>query len=686
MKSVIQTGEFPNWFELLFRKLLIANRGEIACRIIRTAQRLEIPVATVYSDADRNALHNTYANQSIYIGASRPSESYLNIERVMEAAIRANADALHPGYGFLSENSALADACEKENIEFVGPSASAIQNMASKSKAAKIAMTAGVPVLPGLRGSGIDDSGLIKKARDIGYPVLLKAAAGGGGRGMSIVHSDAELTEQLQTVRAQAMEFFGDDLVIVEKYLNPARHVEIQVLADKFGNAVHLFDRDCSAQRRYQKIVEEAPAPHINPNTRQQMYEAAISLTEALNYYSVGTVEFLLVDDAFYFLEMNTRLQVEHPVTEQITGIDLVEWQLRIAAGQSITQLTVPQSPLGHSIQSRIYAENPAKAFLPSPGRIDYLHLPDDSAQLQVHTGVRQGDQVDLHYDPLIAKLVVHDETREASINRLQGVLDQTRIVGVDTNVEFLSNLITDDIFQTDMVDVKYVENHLPRLISRATEMPVEILIVALLFVSLQSKGEVQTQNAKSNDLHSPWGSGNGWRLNSRRVFAYSFEFTEKLYHLSVTFVLDKILVNYDNQTYTLEELQFDGGSVTVSIEGEKWHVPVVQVDQTLYLFYRSVRYELILSNHLAKVRASSGIAGSLSAPLPGRIARVLVDVGDRIRAGQTLVVIEAMKMEHQISSPVDGVVTALPFSENQLIDEGASCVSVEAIDTQTNS
>lgn len=668
----------------MFRKLLIANRGEIACRIIRTANRLKIPVATVYSDADHIALHTKYADQSVYIGGSRPSESYLNIERILAAALQVNADALHPGYGFLSENSALADACEKENIEFVGPSATAIQTMASKSNAARIAIAAGVPILPGIRQSTHNDSDLIDKVGEIGYPVLLKAAAGGGGRGMSIVESDSEFLHQLKNVRAQAKEFFGDDLIIIEKYLNPARHVEVQVIADKQGNVIHLFDRDCSSQRRYQKIVEEAPAPQISHQTRQQMYAAAISLTKALNYFSVGTIEFLLADDAFYFMEMNTRLQVEHPVTEQITGIDLVEWQLRVAAGQSIAELTVPKSPLGHSIQTRIYAENPAKQFLPSPGRIEYLQLPDESEQIEVHTGVSEGDQVDLHYDPLIAKLVGHGNSREESIHHIMRALDEVRIIGVDTNVEFLSNLITDDIFRTCIVDIKYVENNGQRLIARTTDIPAEILIIALLFVTSEEKYKVQTRTVKSNDIYSPWRSTDGWRIYSRREIAYSFEHNEVLRHVSVIYDKNKILAFYGCQTFTCTNLQVDrDNSVTVSIEGQQWCVQVIEVSQTLYLFHRSVQYPLVVSERLSKVQASGGVSGSLAAPLPGRIARVLVQVGENVRAGQTLVVIEAMKMEHPISSPVDGVVTAIFFSENQLINEGVSCVTVESTDTQ---
>lgn len=680
MPSVALIGLTQHHADPLFQKLLIANRGEIACRIIRTARRLEIPVVSVYSDADRNAMHVSLADESIYIGGSRPSESYLNVGRIMEAAIKVGADALHPGYGFLSENSALSKACEKANIEFVGPPSSAIKLMASKSNAADIAIKAGVPVVPGFRETGLDDSAMMERAEKIGYPVLLKAALGGGGRGMSVVHSEDEFAESLEAVRSQAQEFFGDDLIIVEKYLNPARHVEVQVAADKHGNVLHLFDRDCSAQRRYQKIVEEAPAPKIKKITRRRIHEAAVSLTKALDYHSVGTIEFLYSNNVFYFMEMNTRLQVEHPVTEQVTNTDLVEWQLRIAAGESIKNRQVPKAPIGHSIQARIYAENPEKGFLPSPGSIEYLHLPAQSDHLQMHTGVRQGDVVDLHYDPLIAKIVVRDADRERCIERLRFALNDFHVVGVDTNIKFLSKLLESAAFRKTAVDIKFVESNLPLLTEPDKELPIQILVLALLYVEKQSDNRTMSSFTLSDDHYSPWRANDGWRLNSRKEYSCSFEWTDKLYNVSIIYGETDIFAKHKDQTFVCRNLKIDTGSISVKIDGNDWRVSVFRSSERLYIFHRSSRYELRLTERIAKAATTSDKSGSLAAPLPGRVARVMVEKGEVVSSGQCLIVIEAMKMEHQITSPIDGIVVDIPFGENQLVNEGANCVEIEPL------
>ncbi len=681
LPSDVPTGVIPDRNSILFRKLLIANRGEIACRIIRTARRLQIPVATVYSDADRHALHTTLADESIYIGASRPSESYLNVERIMQAARQVGADSLHPGYGFLSESGILSQACEDTGIEFIGPPSIAIQCMASKLKAAEIAIQAGIPVLPGFRESEQHGAKMLERVREIGFPVLIKAAFGGGGRGMSIVHSEKEFAKCLQAVRAQAREFFGDDLMIVEKYLSPARHVEVQIAADKRGHVIHLFDRDCSAQRRYQKIVEEARSPSISEKIRQQMYDAATSLTKALNYHNVGTVEFLLANDQFYFMEMNTRLQVEHPVTERIAGVDLVEWQLRIAAGESISQIHVPKKPTGHSIQARIYAENPAKDFLPSPGHIRYLHLPVESDRLQMHIGVRQGDLVDVHYDSLIAKIVVHDKDRKNAIERLRQGLNDLHVGGVDTNIEFLSKLLEDSAFQKDAIDIKFVENHLQHLTYAETALPFEMLVAALLYLAARSAKEKTTDFVDSDDLHSPWRRSGGWRLNSRREFACSFDDGHRVYNVLASFGKREINVKSKDHKLTCTNFHMTENQVTFTIDDKNWSVAVALQDDTIYLFANCRRYELLLSEQLSKADPSSSDAGSLTAPLPGRIARVLVNKGDMVSTGQLLIVIEAMKMEHPIASPINGVVTSIPFSENDLVEEGVGCIVVEPAD-----
>lgn len=647
---------------------------------MRTAHHLDIPVAAVYSEADRNSMHVALADESICIGNSRPSNSYLNVSRVMHAAKRVGADALHPGYGFLSENSALSEACEKAGIEFIGPPSSAIRLMASKSNAVDIAAKAGVPVVPGFREARSSETTMMERAEEIGFPVLLKAALGGGGRGMSVVNSGDEFAECLHAVRSQAQEFFGDDLIIVEKYLNSARHVEVQIAADKHGNVLHLFDRDCSAQRRYQKIIEEAPAPKIRKITRRRMHDAAISLTTALDYHSVGTVEFLYSNDSFFFIEMNTRLQVEHPVTEQVTNLDLVEWQLRIAAGESIKNKQVPNAPIGHSMQARIYAESPENGFLPSPGTIEYLHLPTQSDNLQMHTGVRQGDVVDLHYDPLIAKVVVQDADRDKCIERLRFALSDFHTVGVNTNIKFLSNLLDSDEFRKSEVTIKSIEANIQQLIKQEQELPLQILILASMYVGKQAQIRNQAGFTVSNDIYSPWRTSCGWRLNAGKEFACSFAWTDKLYNVSIIHNESNIEAKHKNQSFVCGDHKIDASTISAKINGRKWHVSAFRSERRIYIFHRSSRYELRLSGRLSKAGTSTGKSGELTAPLPGRVARVMVENGSLVSTGQCLIVIEAMKMEHQITSPVDGIVRAIPFVENQMVDEGVKCVEVEPL------
>ena len=666
--------------EQLFQKLLIANRGEIACRIIRTARRLNIPSVAVYSDADRDAMHVRMADQAVYIGASRAAESYLNLERIMQAARQMNADAIHPGYGFLSENSQLSEACMQEGIEFIGPSAQAIRLMASKANAAKIAERADVPILPGHREAEMDDKTTLERVREIGFPVLIKAALGGGGRGMVIVESEEQFWSGLHTARAQAQEFFNDNLVIVEKYLNPARHIEVQIAADKHGNVTHLFDRDCTAQRRFQKIVEEAPAPGISERTRQQMYDAAMSLARMLNYHSVGTVEFLYANDTFYFMEMNTRLQVEHPVTEQVTHTDLVELQLQIAAGESISELELPTAPIGHSIQARIYAENPAKDFLPSPGRIEYLKFPAQSDKLQIHSGVQSDDLVDLHYDPLIAKLIVWDIERDESIKRLYEALDRLKVVGVQTNTEFVSNLIQSSAFQAHSIDVTFVESHLSELVSEDSTLPDELLALAMLFVERQLVNNYSSGCTQNHDYYSPWRLMNGWRVNSQKEFACSFEFEDRVYNVIGQFGRNHVVVRHKGRTLVCQDIRLESDFAGANIDGINWLAAVVQINDKICLFRHCKQYEITLSDRLSTARAGSGDSDSLIAPLPGRVARVMVKKGEIVSAGQCLIVIEAMKMEHQITSPIDGIVSAIEYRENQLVEEGASCALVEPI------
>ncbi|MDE0310208.1 MAG: biotin/lipoyl-binding protein [Acidiferrobacterales bacterium] len=672
----------------MFEKLLIANRGEIACRITQTARRLGIKIVAVHSDVDRNALHVALADEAVEIGSARPSESYLNAERIVETARQTGADAIHPGYGFLSENSLLAELCENQSIEFIGPSSKAIRVMASKSAAASIAIQAGVPVMTGYRDSDQRPDNMIEAARKIGFPVLLKSSAGGGGRGMRIVHSENQFAELLQSAKSEAKEAFDDDLIIIEKFLEFARHIEVQIAADQHGNLVHLFDRECSAQRRYQKIVEEAPAPDIPCEIRSDMYEAAIAMSRSLDYHNVGTVEYLLVGNRFYFMEMNTRLQVEHPVTEQITGVDLVEWQLRIAAGEDLSSFTAPDRPLGHAVEARLYAENPSKGFLPSPGNIRYLSMPAASDQIQIHSGVRQGDDVDRHYDPLIAKIVGYGQDRADAIDKLTAALNEVQIIGLDSNVEFLVNLLRHDTFRHGTIDVRFVENNLDELTPGAAKLPDAIAVLTALFLNASSgKAYRLPASEVTVDADSPWHLSNGWRLNSTRETTWNLEHDNQIVNVTIRVHNDALSADCGLGKITCRDAVIDEKLVCANLDGTDWCVNVVELDRSLVVFHNTVRYELAVTDRVSAPKAPATREGSLAAPLPGRVVRVLVKQGESVKSGQNLIVIEAMKMEHHISSPVAGIVSAVNFEENDQVDEGAVCLVVESAESSsTNS
>ncbi len=667
----------------LFGKLLIANRGEIACRITKTARNLGIEVVAVYSDADSGALHMTLADEAVYIGGARPSESYLNAERIVDTARQVGADAIHPGYGFLSENSLLAELCENESIEFIGPPSSTIRVMASKSAAAAIAVKAGVPVLTGNRDSSQHLDSMIEAARNIGFPVLLKSSAGGGGRGMRIVHSEDQFDEILQSAKSEAKEAFDDDLMIIEKFLENARHIEVQIAGDKHGDVVHLFDRECSAQRRYQKIIEEAPAPNIAPDVRSEMYEAAVAISKSLDYHNVGTVEFLLDGNQFYFMEMNTRLQVEHPVTEQVTGTDLVEWQLRIAAGEALSSFARHNQPIGHAVEVRLYAENPSKNFLPSPGKITYMSMYPKSDDVQVHTGVRKGDNVDRHYDPLIAKIVSCRPDRRSAIDLMTATLNEIMIGGLDTNLEFLSNLLQHNSFRDGTINVRFVENNLDDLLPATTRIPDEIPVLIALHLYRGSMWASRGAESKKREASlSPWHLNRGWRLNSVRERTWSFENDDGVTNVTIRNQREVLSVDCGSQNFSCRELEVHGGMAGANLNGVDWKITVVRSGDSVIAFNNTARFEFAVTDKISIRNAPIAREGSLAAPLPGRVVRVMVEKGECVKPGQNLIVIEAMKMEHHISSPVEGIVSAVNFEENDQVDEGAVCVVVESAES----
>lgn len=657
----------------MFSKLLIANRGEIACRIMRTARRLGIVTVAVYSDADRDALHVTLADEAVHIGASAPAASYLDIDKVIAAAKRSGADAIHPGYGFLSENARFARACDDAGIAFVGPPVAAIEAMGSKSAAKTIMEKAGVPLLPGFHGADPDPATLQAAARDIGYPVLLKAAAGGGGKGMRIVDVDEDFDAALAAAQREARGAFGDDTMLVEKYLGAPRHIELQVFADTHGSTVHLFDRDCSIQRRHQKIIEEAPAPGLSQSLRDEMANAAIEAARAIDYVGAGTVEFLLDrDGGFYFMEMNTRLQVEHPVTEMVTGLDLVEWQLRVAAGEPLPLAQGDIRCVGHAIEARVYAEDTDNNFLPTSGRLDAVRLPAMDDGIRIDSGVRAGDLVSVFYDPMIAKLIAFGADREAARLRLVQALDGYLIAGVINNLAFLRRAVASQRFAEVRLDTHFIDNAGDAL-APGSHDDAHVIAAALLVWQRMIDG--------GDALATCWRDARAWRANlpatvplgieldgNNHAVALHFEPRHAMpvaatvgeQHIAIALATGADALQLDIDGYRRDvNFAASGNAGIVAASGSRHRYALARVDT---------------GNH--KARRSDG---SVRAPMTGRVVRVDVAEGDHVEAGQTLLLLEAMKMEHTLKAPIAGTVSGCRARAEQLIDGGAVLVTITA-------
>ena len=662
----------------MFTKLLIANRGEIACRIIHTARRLGIATVAVYSDADRNALHVQLADEAVHIGPAPARESYLVIKRIIDAALSTGAEAIHPGYGFLSENAGFARACADNGICFVGPPTGAIEAMGSKSAAKEIMGAAGVPLVPGYHGADQDPALLQAEADKMGYPVLLKATAGGGGKGMRQVWSADEFDAALAAAQREASASFGDATMLVEKYLTKPRHVEVQVFCDNHGNGIYLAERDCSVQRRHQKVIEEAPAPGMTAELRAAMGSTALQAAQAIDYRGAGTVEFLLDEDgSFYFMEMNTRLQVEHPVTEMITGQDLVEWQLRVAADENLP-LSQEQLVLrGHAFEARIYAEDPDNDFLPVTGTLAYLRPPAESPHVRVDTGVQQGDEISVYYDPMIAKLIVWDESRERALQRLATALMDYRIGGTVTNLDFLYNLATAGPFQRAELDTGFIERH-GALIFHEQEQDLqrELPLAALALLLYRQQ---QAAPGRSSDPWSPWNSGNAWRLNEPHAHHFVLHCHQQEFPVAVTQHRDGRYHIRSNGREDILRGQLDGDLLQVEHAGHRQRATLARTDDgfTLYLadgacHFREVRPDTGESD-------GSGAGSGLAAPMNGTVVTLLVEPGSRVDAKTPLLVMEAMKMEHTIRAPVAGVVEQFYFAAGDLVDGGAELLAFNA-------
>jgi 3-methylcrotonyl-CoA carboxylase alpha subunit len=644
----------------MINRLLVANRGEIACRVMRTAKALGISTVAVHSAIDRNARHVREADLAVDLGGAKPAESYLLVDKLIAAAKASGAQAIHPGYGFLSENAGFARAIEAAGLLFLGPPASAIDAMGSKSAAKALMEKAGVPLVPGYHGDAQDIATFRDAAERIGYPVLLKATAGGGGKGMKVVEQESELAEALASAQREALSSFGNSQMLVEKYVLKPRHVEIQVFADQHGNCLYLNERDCSIQRRHQKVVEEAPAPGLGPELRKAMGEAAVKAAQAIGYVGAGTVEFLL--DArgdFFFMEMNTRLQVEHPVTEAITGLDLVAWQIRVARGEALP-LTQEQVPLiGHAIEVRLYAEDPQNDFLPATGTLQLYRESAPGEGRRVDSGVAEGDQVSPFYDPMLGKLIAWGANREEARLRLLAMLDEFAVGGVKTNLAFLQRILAHPAFAAAELDTGFIPRYQEQLLPAPSELPQAFWQLAARAWQL-----TQVPQQRSDDPHAPWATSTGWRAGLP---------SETDLHLSCGGEQQVVRLRCDDAS-----VQRRGDHVQVDQDGLRRQHLAIHQGATLFLQWHSELHAVQLFDPIAAAQASHQQHGGLTAPMNGSIVRVLVEPGQTVQAGTALVVLEAMKMEHSIRAPQDGIVKALYCAEGEMVPEGAVLVELE--------
>jgi len=663
----------------MFQKILIANRGEIACRIIRTAHRLGISTVAVYSEADADARHVRLAGEAVLIGPAAPRESYLVISRMIAAAQQTGAQAIHPGSGFLSENPDFADACAACGITFIGPPAAAIRAMGSKSTAKALMAQAGIPLAPGYHGDNQEPVFLREQARQIGYPVLIKASAGGGGKGMRRVDCAEDFEMALASCQREAGAAFGETRVLVEKYLTPSRHIEIQVFGDTHDNYIHLFERDCSVQRRHQKVLEEAPAPGMTPERRAAMGRAAVDAAKIVGYAGAGTVEFIAgPDGVFYFMEMNTRLQIEHPITEMITGLDLVEWQLRVASGEPLPLAQEQLQIHGHALEARIYAEDPAKGFLPSTGKLAHLAPPEENLHVRVDTGVEEGDEISPFYDPMIAKLIVWDTNREQTLARMLQALAQYRIVGVANNIDFLSRLVASPAFAQADLDTGLIEREREFLFPAATPAPRDAFLVAALATLLREEARAAKEASAHTDPCSPWHWRDGWRLNSRAERRLLFRAGEREKTVGVRYADQGYVLELDSQETLVRGELGPNATLWAELSGLRMNATVVVAGEKRYVFLYGHAWPLARVDPLYYSGEGGGQEGGLLAPMPGNVIALIAREGAPVEKGAPLLILEAMKMEHTITAPAKGTVKSFYFAVGDPVSDGAELVEFE--------
>jgi 3-methylcrotonyl-CoA carboxylase alpha subunit len=671
----------------MFKKILIANRGEIACRVAATARRMAIKTVAVYSDADANAKHVSVCDEAVHIGGSAPKDSYLRGEKIIAAAKATGAQAIHPGYGFLSENEEFAQACSDAGLVFIGPPASAIKAMGLKAESKRLMEIAGVPLVPGYHGSDQSPELLKREADCIGYPVLIKASAGGGGKGMRAVDKTEDFDAALASCKGEAITSFGDDAVLVEKYVRRPRHIEVQVFGDSHGNYVYLFERDCSVQRRHQKVLEEAPAPGMTQAMRQQMGEAAVAAARAVDYVGAGTVEFIVEQRAdgrmdFFFMEMNTRLQVEHPVTEAITGLDLVEWQLRVASGEKLPLAQEQLRLNGHAIEARICAENPDNNFLPATGTLHVYQKPSCTSferanfssagvAVRVDDGVREGDTISPFYDSMVAKLIVHGRTREEALTRLDDALAKTRIVGLNTNVQFLRYVVRSASFAQAHLDTALIEREEAVLFRQE---PIGLALAAAAAIAQTLLGERATEGA------DPFSRSDGWQSHGMTQRRFEFEFHGEAAHAELTYLHDgalRLVVGEVSGPLVFCRVENSEGGIAIQFAGQRLTAAVYRQGEVDHVFAARGATQITAIDLLAHAGESHTEGGRLTAPMPGKILSFSVKAGDTVSKGQPLAVMEAMKMEHTIAAPADGVVQEVLYAPGDQVTEGSELLKI---------
>ncbi|MFM8865056.1 MAG: acetyl/propionyl/methylcrotonyl-CoA carboxylase subunit alpha [Limnohabitans sp.] len=665
----------------MFKKILIANRGEIACRVAATARRLGVSTVAVYSDADANAKHVQACDEAVHVGGSAPKDSYLQWQRILDAARATGAQAIHPGYGFLSENEAFAQACADAGLVFIGPPASAILAMGLKAESKQLMEKAGVPLVPGYHGSSQDPALLQAEADRIGYPVLIKASAGGGGKGMRAVDKSADFMAALDSCKREAINSFGSDAVLIEKYVQRPRHIEIQVFGDSHGNCVYLFERDCSVQRRHQKVLEEAPAPGMTPALRQQMGLAAVAAAKAVNYVGAGTVEFIVEQTAydqpesmrFYFMEMNTRLQVEHPVTEAITGLDLVEWQLRVASGEPLPLQQEQIRMQGHAIEARICAENPDKQFLPATGTLQVYRKPHAVSfargDVRFDDGVREGDTISPFYDSMVAKLIVHGDTREQALARLDAALAQTQIVGLHTNVQFLRHVVRSGSFAQARLDTALIPRE-SAVLFKQDPVGVQAAVAAVVAHTLAAEQALAGAD--------PFSQRDGFQSHGTTRRSFMLDDAGQTVQVVLTYAREGLLLQIGEGAAAPLSFSPEGDGLWVQ-HNERLHSTLHWQGEGAHVVTPRGAARLALPDPLAHAGETAQEGGRLSAPMPGKVVSFAVRVGDAVKAGQPLAVMEAMKMEHTIAAPHDGTVAELLYAPGDQVGEGAELLRLQS-------